>query len=94
MDVFLDAQAVFLLSATADDVLPEKGAQDEQVEEIGPCRTVPGAVDDDGELPLGRWLAVALGLDPETVGARGQMGERDLVDTGLEAVVGLTIDAV
>ena len=52
MDMFLDAQTVFLFPAATNNVLREHGADDEQVETVGPCRTVPGTVDDDRELPV------------------------------------------
>ena len=94
MDMGLEAQTVLLTVMAVGEELPGEESDDEGVEEVGPCRTVPGTTDDDGEVALGCFDATALGLHTETVSAWRQVGEGELVGAGRQGAEGFTVDAV
>ena len=94
MDMSLKAQAVLFAVMTVGEELPGEESDDEGVEEIGPCRTVPGTVYDKGEVALGRLDATALGLHTEAVGAWRQVGEGEFVASGRQRTEGFAVDAV
>jgi len=75
MDMGLEAQAVLLTVMAVGQELPGKESEDERIEEISPCRTVPRTVNHEGETALRCLNATALGLDAEAVGAWRQVGE-------------------
>ena len=94
VDMFLEAQTVFLLASMGYQKLPEDGANHEEIEAIRPCRAVPRTMYDDGKHLLRRCLIVAYGLYTETVGTRWQVRESDFVDTWLQAGVFFTVDTI
>ena len=51
-------------------------------------------MDDNCKLPDGCFYIVALGLNPESIGALGQVGEGKDIYTRLESVERLSIDAI
>ena len=94
MDMCLKAQTVLLTMVTIGEELPGEESDDEGIEEVGPCGTVPGAVHNDGETAFRSLNTTALCLHAEAVGAWWQMGEREFVVPCRQCTEGLTVDAV
>ena len=94
VDMSLEAQTVLLSVIPVGKELPCEETQDECIEEVGPCGTIPWTTDDDGETAFRCLDTVALSLHPETIGARREMGERYLVVTGRQRMPVLTVDTI
>ena len=76
VDMCLEAEIVLLTVAAVGQILPDEEAKDYAIEEVSPCRAVPGTVDDHGELALSGLDIVALSLHTEAVSAFRQVGKR------------------
>ena len=94
MDMCLQSQIVLFTVTTVGEILPHEKSEDDTIEEVGPCRTVPGTMDDDGKLTFWRLDVITLCLDPEAIGAFGQMRERDDINARLESDEGFAVDEV
>ena len=94
MDMGLEAQLILLLMATVNQILPYKHTDNHCVEEISPSRAVPRTVDNHRELSYGCFYVIALGLNPESVGALWQMRQGKHVLAWLQAVEWLAINTI
>ena len=94
VQVFLQAETRLFTMAAIGVILPEEETDDHGIEEIGPCRTIPGTVDNDRKLAERRFPVVALRLDAEAVSALRQMGEGQHIHTWLQADKRLAIDTI
>ena len=94
MDMSLKTQTVLHAVVAVGEELPQEESDDQGIEEIGPCRTVPRTVDDECEAALRRLDVIALGLHTEAVSAWRQVGERQFVVACGHHTVGFAVDTI
>ena len=94
MHMGLQAQTALHAVMTVGEKLPGEETDDQGVEEISPCRTVPGTMHDDGEITLRRLHTTALSLHTEAVSAWRQVREREFVVASWQRTERLAVDAV